>query len=75
MTGVVAATLTGPRRSPAVAARRDGASWVVDTPGGPVPVAVPRRRGTSDSASTRTPAPAPGEHTAEVLRELRIPVP
>jgi CoA-transferase family III len=83
MSGVAAATLTGPRRSPAVAARRDGASWVVDTPGGPVPLAAPRRRGTSDPASTSTstparapaPAPAPGEHTAEVLRELRIPVP
>jgi crotonobetainyl-CoA:carnitine CoA-transferase CaiB-like acyl-CoA transferase len=75
MTGVVAATLTGPGRSPAVAARRDGASWVVDTPGGPVTVAAPRRRGTPGGASASTHAPAPGEHTADVLRELRIPLP
>jgi crotonobetainyl-CoA:carnitine CoA-transferase CaiB-like acyl-CoA transferase len=61
MSSVVAATLNGPPDLPALAARRDGASWVVDTPGGPVPVARH--------------APAPGEHTVEVLRELRIPLP
>ncbi|MDX6333662.1 MAG: hypothetical protein QOG05_1002 [Streptosporangiaceae bacterium] len=69
MSGVVAATLTAPRHSPAPAAWRDGTSWMVDTPGGPVPVAAPRRRAAAGHA------PAPGEHTAEVLRELRIPRP
>jgi hypothetical protein len=70
MSGVVAATLTAPRRrSRALAARRDGTSWVVDTAHGLVPVAAPRRRTLAD------PAPAPGEHTDEVLRKLRIPRP
>jgi hypothetical protein len=67
MSGVVAATLTATRESPA--ARRAGTGWVVDTPAGPVPVAAPRHR----AATGR--APEPGEHTAEVLRALRIPVP
>jgi hypothetical protein len=67
MSGVVAATLTATRESPA--ARRTDTGWVVDTPTGPVPVAAPRHR----AATGR--APEPGEHTAEVLRALRIPVP
>lgn len=66
MTGVVAATLANSRASPAPAARRSGASWVVDTASGPVPVASPRRREVSGRAA------APGEHTDQVLRELRI---
>lgn len=69
MTGVVAATLANSRVSPAPAARRSGASWVVDTESGPVPVACPRRREVSGRA------PAPGEHNDQVLRELRIPQP
>jgi len=75
MAGVVAATLAGPSGSdvlpprPAQAARREGQHWVIDTASGPVPVAPPRAR----QAPGR--APAPGEHTGQVLRALRIPVP
>ncbi|MFI0369133.1 CoA transferase [Actinomadura sp. 1N219] len=68
MTGVVAATLD-PSPSPSPAARRSGDGWVVDTSGGPVAVAPPRHRTPAGRAARS------GEHTAEVLRELRIPVP
>ena len=64
-----AATLAETRASAAPAARRAGAGWVVDTPAGPVAVAAPRHRAATGHA------PEPGEHTAEVLRALRIPVP
>jgi crotonobetainyl-CoA:carnitine CoA-transferase CaiB-like acyl-CoA transferase len=53
-----------PYRSPA--ARRSGGGWVVDAEPGPVPVARPRARTPSGRAAT------PGEHTGEVLRQLRI---
>jgi crotonobetainyl-CoA:carnitine CoA-transferase CaiB-like acyl-CoA transferase len=72
MTGVVAATLVAPPGRDglpsrhAQAARREGQRWVVDGATGPVPVARPRAR----QATGR--APAPGEHTEQVLRELRI---
>jgi crotonobetainyl-CoA:carnitine CoA-transferase CaiB-like acyl-CoA transferase len=69
MSAVVADTLdaaTGDRARSAVAARRDGRRWVVDTPGGPVPVAQPQRRQVQGRAAS------PGEHTAEVLAELGI---
>jgi hypothetical protein len=71
MSGVVAATLDGwpPALAPAVAARRDGTSWVLDLPAGPVPVAEPRARAAAGHV------PAPGEHTAEVLGELGIRLP
>ena len=79
MSGVVAGTLTA-HPSPAPpgtaltgrpsrAARRSGHGWVADAVSGPVPVAAARAR----AASGR--APAPGEHTGQVLRELRIPRP
>jgi hypothetical protein len=77
MAGVVAATVA-PRPSaatataaahPSPAARRAGPGWVVDTASGPVPVAAPRARTPSARAA------APGEHTDQVLRELRIPAP
>jgi crotonobetainyl-CoA:carnitine CoA-transferase CaiB-like acyl-CoA transferase len=67
MSAVVAATLAGEPDSPAPLARRAGTGWVVDTVDGPVPVAEPRHRAVPERA------PEPGEHTAEVLRELRIP--
>ncbi|MGI8333040.1 CoA transferase [Actinomadura scrupuli] len=71
MSEVVAATLPPaaetPARSPA--ARPLDGGWVADTPYGPVPVAVPRRRRPAGRAAES------GEHTAQVLRELRIPVP
>jgi len=68
MTGVVAATLP-PRPGAATTAAVTGPAWVVDTAAGPVPVAAPRAR----AAPAR--AAAPGEHTDQVLRELRIPRP
>ena len=52
---------------PSPAARRAGSGWVVDTASGPVPVAPPRARAATGRAA------APGEHTDQVLRELRIP--
>jgi hypothetical protein len=69
MSAVVAASLGRPAAVPAPArvARRDRGSWVIDTAHGPLPVAAPRRRAVAGLA------PAPGEHTAEVLRELRLP--
>jgi crotonobetainyl-CoA:carnitine CoA-transferase CaiB-like acyl-CoA transferase len=75
MAGVVAATLAVPsgRDTPAAdraqAARAQGRVWVVDAASGPVPVAPPRARQPAGRA------PAPGEHTEQVLRELRIPLP
>jgi len=80
MAGVVAATLAGRsspspaamlagRSSPSPAARRADIGWVVDTAYGPVPVAAPRARAVPGRAA------APGEHTDQVLRELRIPAP
>jgi hypothetical protein len=58
------ATPAEPHHSPA--ARSAGDDWVVDTGFGPVPVARPRARTPSGRAA------APGEHTDEVLRQLRI---
>ena len=69
MSQVVAATLPAIRESPTPAGRRTGTGWAVDTPAGPVPVAVPRHRTATGAA------PEPGEHTAAVLRALRIPHP
>lgn len=69
MSQVVSATLADAPGSPTGTAHRDGAGWAVDTSDGAVPVAAPRRRTVSGHA------PEPGEHTAEVLRELRIPSP
>jgi hypothetical protein len=73
MSDVVAATLdaTAPPDSPSPNARRLGGSWTVDTSDGPVTVAPPRPRYSPESG----PAAASGEHTDEVLRELRIPAP
>ena len=68
MSTVVASTLDGDGL-PSPRARREGRGWVVDTAGGPVPVALPRRRPVTGRA------PASGEHTGEVLRELGIPAP
>ncbi len=79
MSGVVAGTLAahpspappGTARTgrPSRAARRSGHGWVADAMSGPVRVAVPRARAASGRAA------APGEHTGQVLRELRIPRP
>ena len=69
MSDVAAATL-GPAdvgTQPSVAARRDRRGWVVDTTGGPVPVARPWRR-----SPVAGDAAAVGQHTAEVLGELGI---
>jgi hypothetical protein len=76
MAGVVAATLAAAQPPPAPAlpgrpspaARRAGTGWVVDTRSGPVAVAPPRARAAAGRAA------APGEHTDQVLRELRIPM-
>jgi hypothetical protein len=71
MSDVVAATLdpaTETRQS-SPAARRQQGRWIVDTPDGPVPVAGPQRRQIGGRAA------GSGEHTAQVLRELRIAVP
>jgi crotonobetainyl-CoA:carnitine CoA-transferase CaiB-like acyl-CoA transferase len=70
MADVVAATRDiGETETRDAVARRAGAGWVVDTSDGPVPVAPPRHRDVPGYA------PAPGEHTAEVLRELGVPAP
>jgi hypothetical protein len=75
MSGVVARTLETPGHSGcpgeelALAARRDGLGWVLDTPAGPVPVAPPRRRCAQGTA------PESGADTAAVLSEIGIPVP
>jgi crotonobetainyl-CoA:carnitine CoA-transferase CaiB-like acyl-CoA transferase len=44
MSAVVAATLGEGSAQPSVAAHEKGTGWVVDTAGGPVPVAEPRQR-------------------------------
>jgi hypothetical protein len=75
MSGVVAATLPAPSdldglvAVPAQEARREGQRWVVDAACGPIPVARPRARQPAGRA------PGPGEHTDQVLRELKIAVP
>jgi len=67
MSDVAAATLQpGDEVRPSQTARHDGSGWVVDTVGGPVPVAEPRPRQVTGAAA------GPGEHTAEVLAELGI---
>ncbi len=82
MSDVVAATLlaggTTPQDPPAhggmpsphtplaLAGRHDRRGWVVDTMGGAIPVAQPRRRQVPGRAASL------GEHTAEVLGELGI---
>ena len=72
MSDVVAATLdaaphgdASDRLTPSPAARRVTSGWVVDTAEGPVRVAWPRRRPVPGKAADL------GEHTAEVLSELR----
>jgi crotonobetainyl-CoA:carnitine CoA-transferase CaiB-like acyl-CoA transferase len=70
MADVVAATLHGETGTHSVPAIRDGITWVLDGPEGTLPVAPPRRRDPPPGEV----AP-PGAHTAEVLRELGIPVP
>jgi CoA-transferase family III len=67
MAGVVAATLAAAQPLPGPPARRARTGWVVDTASGPVPVAKPRARAATGRAA------APGEHTDQVLRELRLP--
>ena len=67
MSDVAAATLPpGDEVRPSQTARHDGNRWVVDTLGGPVPVAEPRPRQATGTAARL------GEHTAEVLAELGI---
>jgi len=70
MSDVVAATLDvaphgDDRLTPSPAARREANGWVVDTAEGPVRVARPRRRPVPGKAADL------GEHTTEVLSELR----
>ena len=69
MSSVAAATLARSQPCPSLAARRSGPGWVVDCASGPVPVAMPRARAPSARA------PVAGEHTEQVLAELRIPRP
>jgi crotonobetainyl-CoA:carnitine CoA-transferase CaiB-like acyl-CoA transferase len=64
MSDVVAATLSP--ADPSATARRSGRQWVVDTEDGPVPVAQPQQRRVAGTAADL------GEHTAQVLAELRI---
>jgi crotonobetainyl-CoA:carnitine CoA-transferase CaiB-like acyl-CoA transferase len=64
MADVVARTLDG---TPSRAARRAGDGWVVDTPGGAVPVALPRRRTAAGNAA------GSGDDTVAVLRGLGLP--
>lgn len=73
MSGVVAATLdtaAGNRAdghaAHSAAARRSGDGWVIDTAGGPVPVARPQRRQVPGKAAGL------GEHTAMVRAELGL---
>jgi crotonobetainyl-CoA:carnitine CoA-transferase CaiB-like acyl-CoA transferase len=68
MSSVVAATLDR-STGPAPAARRSGDGWVVDTAGGPAPVAEPVPRAVAGDA------PPSGADTRAVLRELGVPVP
>jgi crotonobetainyl-CoA:carnitine CoA-transferase CaiB-like acyl-CoA transferase len=70
MTEVVAATLPDVPASASLAARDGAGRWVLDTAGGPLPVAPPRRREPPAGEVA-----APGAHTGEVLRELGIPAP
>jgi hypothetical protein len=69
MAGVVAATLDAGPSAPAVAARPEGSGWMLDTPTGPVPVAVPQRRTVAGAA------PAAGADTAAVLAAVGVPAP
>src|SRR5690606_36319876 len=71
MADVCAASLdpNGVPGTPSTAARRCGATWVVETGLGPVEVADPLPRPVTGTA------PASGEDTAQVLAELGIPVP
>ncbi|RSN57907.1 MULTISPECIES: CoA transferase [Actinomadura] len=70
MSDVVAATLDPGDPGEPAAAVRHGDGWALDTGTGPlVPVAEPVRRRVDGTA------PEPGRDTAEVLRELGIPVP
>jgi crotonobetainyl-CoA:carnitine CoA-transferase CaiB-like acyl-CoA transferase len=74
MADVVARTLAGVApgglpRGPSPAAHRIGDGWVLDTPGGAVPVAEPTPRAGADAA------PEAGADTAAVLAELGIAVP
>jgi hypothetical protein len=69
MAEVVAATLPPEEPPSHQPARHEGTGWVVDTDGGPVPVAAPRSRTVAGAAA------AAGEHTTEVLTELGIPLP
>lgn len=71
MSDMVASTLdtaTGTQPS-TLAGRRQNGHWAVGTPSGPASVVVPQRRQASGRAAQG------GEHTAEVLHELRIPPP
>jgi crotonobetainyl-CoA:carnitine CoA-transferase CaiB-like acyl-CoA transferase len=69
MSAVVASTLGADMDRPSSPARWEGSGWLIDTADGPVPVALPRRRPVTGRA------PASGENTGEVLRELGIPAP
>lgn len=75
MSDVVAATLVGSPDHPDHPDRRNraaqwtGTDWRVDTPSGLIRVAEPRHRAVAGDAANI------GEHTAEVLHELRIPLP
>ncbi|MGY1772474.1 CoA transferase [Blastococcus sp. SYSU D00813] len=74
MADVVAATLTGADTGrPSPAARRDRGRWVVDTPGGAVPVEPPRPRPAGGTPAGT--APEAGADTAAVLAELGIAAP
>jgi crotonobetainyl-CoA:carnitine CoA-transferase CaiB-like acyl-CoA transferase len=69
MSEVVAGTLDGAPAAPSATARATEKGWVVDTPGGPVPVAVPQGR------EANGPASASGADTVDVLHEMGIPLP
>ncbi|MDT7614293.1 MAG: hypothetical protein QOF00_1740, partial [Pseudonocardiales bacterium] len=64
----VVATIDRPV-GPAPTAHRSDDGWVVDTSGGPVPVALPQRRPVAGEA------PSSGADTAAVLDELGVPAP
>ena len=64
MADVVARTLDG---TPSRPARSVGDGWVVDTSGGPVQVALPRRRTVASTVANA------GDDTAAALRELGLP--
>ncbi|WP_344283685.1 CoA transferase, partial [Actinomadura napierensis] len=69
MSGVVAATLDPGPPTPSLPALPHGDGWAVDTGSGLAPVAAPLRREPDGDA------PAMGADTADVLRELGIPLP